>query len=171
MRGVTFVTVTAAVLCGCAQPPAPQKLTGPVAHLEMTQMTRGNNGHDFFFLSKIDGQDFYQQHKGVDLSGEITTVVDIPARTARFTIGAHTSYPAPIFGITNPVYDLAGDTTLTPVADQTYVIKGTLGPDYSAVWIENAQTGEIVGTKIEAKGSASIGFFKKLVCNPNSCRN
>ncbi|MDH3230310.1 MAG: hypothetical protein OEN55_11000 [Alphaproteobacteria bacterium] len=40
-------------------------------------------------------------------------------------------------------------------------MKGELGEDYSAVWIEDQQSGEIVGEKIEIHGSAALGFFQK----------
>jgi len=40
-------------------------------------------------------------------------------------------------------------------------VTGTLSEDYSAVWIEDAETHEIVGEKIEIQGSAALGFFQK----------
>jgi hypothetical protein len=41
-----------------------------------------------------------------------------------------------------------------PLAGATYVVKGSLGPDYSAVWIENVETGVQVGNKLMIKGAA-----------------
>jgi hypothetical protein len=46
---------------------------------------------------------------------------------------------------------VSGTVTFAATPDQTYVVKGQLGPDYSAVWIETS-AGEIVGTKIEKRG-------------------
>jgi hypothetical protein len=35
--------------------------------------------------------------------------------------------------------------------DKVYVIKGDLGKDYSAVWIEEESTHTVVGNKVELK--------------------
>ena len=40
-----------------------------------------------------------------------------------------------------------------------YIIKGELGPDFSAVWIEDEKTGAQVGNKLRIKGAAKAGFF------------
>ena len=50
---------------------------------------------------------------------------------------------------------------VVPSQDVTYVVKGQLGDDYSAVWIEDEKTGSIVGSKIEIKGSAKLGILQK----------
>jgi hypothetical protein len=177
VRTVTPLVLIGALMASCAQPPAPQKFTGPTAYLKTTETPRGENGGDFFYLTKIDGEDFYSQNTPIPKINDgthdtkITSTVEIPVKSTRFSVRAHTAYPAPIFGITNPVYDISGDITFTPVAGQTYALKGALEPDHSAVWIENTQTGEIVGTKVEANGSAKIDFFRKLVCDPNTCKN
>jgi len=36
-----------------------------------------------------------------------------------------------------------------------------LGDTYSAVWIEESQTGVLVGQKIELNGSSAVGLFQK----------
>jgi hypothetical protein len=39
--------------------------------------------------------------------------------------------------------------------------KGALGAQSSSVWLEDAQTLQIVGNKILIEGSAKLGFFEK----------
>ena len=80
---------------------------------------------------------------------------------AVFEIVGRTGYAAPIQSFTNKVYEVKGDVTFTPQERTVYVVKGTLGESYSAVWIEEKETGNLIGEKIEVEGSAALNFFQK----------
>jgi hypothetical protein len=58
-------------------------------------------------------------------------------------------------------YEVRGDIRVSPVPNGTYVVKGQLSADYSAVWIESVDTGELLGKKIEIKGSAKLNILEK----------
>jgi hypothetical protein len=57
-------------------------------------------------------------------------------------------------------YQLTGDISFTPVAGQTYVVKGTFSPSYAAVWIVNAATDQLAAPKLVANGSGKVPNFE-----------
>ena len=86
---------------------------------------------------------------------------DVPARPITVDLVARTEYAAPILALTSVVYQVAGQITFTPEESKFYVVRGVLSAEYAAVWIEDQQTQKIVDKKIEATGSAKLGFFQK----------
>ncbi|MEM6460467.1 MAG: hypothetical protein AAF724_00975 [Pseudomonadota bacterium] len=74
----------------------------------------------------------------------------VPIRTMKVTLAGLTYYAAPIGEMFNDVYRVSGDVDFTPVAGETYIVRGVLGKDYSAVWIETDE-GSIVTQKVENK--------------------
>jgi hypothetical protein len=130
--------------------------------------SHGGSGIDFFYLDKLNGRKIYQSlaattqaNQGNGFSMEPVMIKrDVPAQTATFTIIGRTHFAAPIQELSNKVYQVAGDVTFTPAPDASYVVKGTLGPGYSAVWIEG-KSGAVMGKKIEIQGDATLNFLEK----------
>ncbi|MFO1186885.1 MAG: hypothetical protein U1E87_05220 [Alphaproteobacteria bacterium] len=118
------------------------KVNGRTVDDSLTATRRASYGQGFLMTTKVVGR-------------------DIPAEPSRFLIVGRNDYAAPIQALSNKIYQVKGETSFTPVANGSYVVKGTLGPTYSAVWIEDASTGAVVGPKIEKEGSAELGFFEK----------
>jgi len=83
------------------------------------------------------------------------------AKPTSLQIVGRTEYAAPILVLTNPVYQVKGSIDFTPEANKRYVVKGELSEARSSVWLEDAQTQQIVGNKILIEGSAKLGFFEK----------
>ncbi len=86
---------------------------------------------------------------------------NVPAKPSTFKIVGRTEYAAPILALTNTVYRVAGTVTFTPEVYKHYVVRGTLGENYSAVWIEEEATNRQVGEKIELRGAARLGILEK----------
>lgn len=84
----------------------------------------------------------------------------VPAQPASFTIVGRTHYAAPILEMINRVYEVSGEINFSPLPDRSYTVKGVLGHDYSAVWIEDDK-GTVVAKKIEVQGSAALGLLQK----------
>ncbi|MDD5365244.1 MAG: hypothetical protein PHR30_07885, partial [Gallionellaceae bacterium] len=63
--------------------------------------------------------------------------------------------------LTNAIYQVTGDVSFTPDADKTYYVKGELGDNYSAVWLEDSDTHVVIDKKIELNGSAKLGIMDK----------
>ena len=65
------------------------------------------------------------------------------------TIMGHSYHGAPILSMLNSEYEVSGTVNFTPALNRIYEVRGTLAADYSAVWIEEAATGRVMGKKIE----------------------
>ncbi len=169
MRGIVLIAVTLS-LAGCVINPVPEGYSGRLAHITDSVTPRNDISADFFYLAKINGFTIPESISATDGSNRaagpakppVVVARNVPAQAATFTITAHTRYITPVYALSNPVYDVTGDINFTPLPDHDYVVKGVLGPDYSAVWIEDRQTGQIAGQKLEVQGSAALGTFGKL---------
>jgi hypothetical protein len=170
LRSIGGAVAATALLSGCVINPVPEGYNGTLAHVTDSVTPRNDISADFFYLAKINGFTVPDSLSATDGSNrtpgaEKPPVVigrDIPTTAASFTIVAHTRYTTPVYALTNPVYEVSGDVSFTPLAKHDYVVKGVLAADYSAVWIEDRQTGQVAAQKIEVKGSAALGTFGKL---------
>lgn len=70
-------------------------------------------------------------------------------------------YAMPIVALVSNIYEIKGEVTFIPVADHLYTVRGVLSETASSIWIEDTNTGEVVGKKIEVGGSTAIGIFEK----------
>ncbi len=71
----------------------------------------------------------------------------VPTKAITVSLVGQTFFSAPISTLFNKTYEVRGDVKFKPVAGQRYVVRGRLGEDYSAVWIETAG-GRVVGKKV-----------------------
>ena len=168
MRILALLFAAGVVLAACATNPIPEGYTGPIAHIADTVVAGSGRSVDIFYLGKINGRMINNaldatisanQGQGFNMKPEVITR-DVPAQQATFTIVGRTHYAAPILELTNKVYQVRGDVAFAPLANESYVVKGVLGPTYSAVWIEDSK-GSVVDKKIEVHGSAELGFMQK----------
>lgn len=150
----------AALLAGCAPGSAvPEGYTGPLARIADTGFSSGPTSAVIFALTAVNGQSI---DDSMAATGRANTgrgmavapaIIDraVPAESATFTIVGRRIYGAPIMGLMRPSYEVTGDVKFTPVADRTYKVRGQIRRDYSAVWIEDQETGAIMGSKVELK--------------------
>ncbi len=168
-RSIVLLLALGALLAACTANPVPEGYSGPTARIADSWTPRGAESADFFYLAAIDGRRIES-----DLSvtaaanygqGFSLTPVDygrnVPARPAAFAVVGRTHYAAPILELLNRVYEVKGEVRFTPAPGRSYVVKGVLGDDYSAVWIEDEATGAPVAPKIEIKGNAALGILEK----------
>jgi len=161
------------LLGGCVAPLTPSippGYTGPRALIRDTALVHSGSKVDFFVVVKVGGKEIKNSRsesmaanygQGFNLS-PVLLDREVPAeQPLQLEIIARTEYAAPILALTNAVYFVKGEVTFTPGEDHTYMVKGVLGPDYSAVWVEDTTTQQVVGNKIEVKGSAKLGFWSK----------
>lgn len=167
-----FTAALAIFLSGCFvtySPSVPEGYAGPLANVKDSADIRSEQEVVFFYLAAIDGADIKNSPTETRIANSgrgfhMTPLVldhDIPARETTVTIIGRNEYAADILAIMNPVYQVKGDVAFRPDSDGAYIVKGELKEDYSAVWIEDLKTGEIVTTKVEVYGSAKLGFFGK----------
>jgi hypothetical protein len=158
-------------LSGCASlaPSVPEGYTGPVAIIKDSVRPHGPSKAEFFYLSEIDDRKIddsrsrtlrTNQGRGFNMAPAIVER-NVAAKPSTFKIIGRTEYAAPILALTNTVYQVAGTVTFTPEAYRNYIVRGTLGESYSAVWVEDEATSKVVGEKVELRGAAKLGFFEK----------
>lgn len=171
MHKLSAVTVVTFCLQGCATftSPIPENYTGPVATIKDSVMAYSSAKADLFYLTHVEERRIEDSRsrtlkvnygRGLNMT-PVVLERKVPARTSTFKVVGRTEYAAPILALTNAVYQVTGDIKIAPEKDKTYIVKGELGENYSAVWIEDMETNSVVGEKIEIKGSAKLGFFEK----------
>lgn len=162
MRRTALAAVLATFVSSCLTNPVPEGYSGPLAKIEDTYASRAERSIDVFFLDSVNGKKLENaltattsRNAGRGFAMEpVGYARDVPAAAATFSIVGRTHYAAPILELTNTVYEVKGDVNFAPEPNHTYIVRGTLGPDTSAVWIEDAQTKTVIGNKIEVKGKA-----------------
>lgn len=148
-----------AFLAGCVTTyqPIPKGYTGSTVVIRDSKKFHSYKKSDLFYIEEINGNLIKNSlseslkvsyGRGFSL---ITMVLNtlVPTTKATFTIVGQTTFAAPILALTNDTYGIRGTVTFTPEAGKSYIVKGTLGKNYSAIWIEREQDGMIVGEKIE----------------------
>lgn len=168
----SFFTVIFAVfmISGCATySPIPDGYTGPRARILDSVNIHSSTKADFFSVEAVDGQTIansriktrqVNQGRGMFM-GPVVIGRDIPARPTVLKLVGRTEYGAPILALTKAVYQVQGDIQFEPQANKSYVVKGELSENYSAIWIEDVETNTVVGKKIEIMGSTKLNLFEK----------
>lgn len=177
MKNIGLVALFVLCLSGCTLAPSiPADYWGPQAKIEDSYNVNSAKTADFFYLDKIDGQKIWDSRYSTNQAsrghGSVMTprAIDrsVPARQAIFQIVGRTYYVAPIDRIFRTIYEVRGDIQFSPLPNHTYTVRGHIfdnGSDfdnYLAVWIQDDQTGEVIGTKIVLEGVPSLNIFRKL---------
>jgi hypothetical protein len=173
MKKLLTPILATALLAGCAAPrynPLPENYAGPSATVRDSFTVQGISKADFFYVAQVDGHDIDNalwasaaatRGRGMNLQ-KVPVQRSLPAsKPVTLTIVGRTEYAAPIQALTNVVYQVKGTIDFTPKPNKIYVVLGELGETASSVWLEEDDTHEVVGKKIEVKGSAALGFFDK----------
>jgi hypothetical protein len=170
IQSIAIGGLLAVCLSGCATyKPVPEGYTGPTATIKDTFKTFGGSKAEFFYLAEVDGHGVQNSRTAsLDNSRGMGMILRtfpihraVPTTPQSFTIVARTEYAAPILAMTHEVYQVKGVIQLTPEAGKTYVVKGVLNGDASAVWLEEEASQQVIGEKIKPSGSAKLGFFEK----------
>lgn len=158
-------------LSGCAtfSPSVPEGYKGPVAIIKDSVKPHSEKKADFFYVSEIDGKRIEDSRiktlnvnrgRGFNMTPSVIER-NVPAQQATFTLVGRTEYAAPILALTNTVYQVTGKVTFSPETYRSYVVRGELAENYSAVWLEDEVTGKAIGQKIEVNGPSKLGTFEK----------
>lgn len=171
MHRILFIIAIAFSMAGCVYAPSiPSGYSGPQAVIKDSVMVYSPRKADFFYLSKVDGQEVLNsrlrtnranQGQGMYMTPVVVENAIPAAKTIKLSIEGRTEYAAPVLVLTGTVYQIKGTIEFIPEPGKTYLVKGVLGKEYSAVWIEDQQSNTIINKKIEINGSAELGFFEK----------
>lgn len=162
----------ALLLTGCAtySPSVPDGYVGPRAQLEDSAKTFSSSKADFFVVEEIDGSKVdnslnetlrRNQGRGMSMTTYFVSRPLIAGRPIKITVKGRTHYAAPIQALTSTVFQVKGLVEFTPIPNGRYVVRGELSDNYSAVWVEDAETSKVMGQKVEINGSAKLGVLEK----------
>lgn len=153
--------------CNFYEPSVPEGYDGPLATLKDTAKMYSYAKADAFYLTSVDGREVENSRLRLENAhydvapDKILVKRDIPATELTLGIEGRTLYSAPIMTLMSTVHRVAGTVDFVPEAGKTYAVKGQLGDNYAAVWIEDAATHDIVTERVEIRGPNSLGFFEK----------
>jgi hypothetical protein len=170
VKRIVLLIITSVILSGCAtyHKTIPDEYAGPTATIQDTAKVADSGKADFFYLSYIDGKRIEDSRiKSMVAShglGNYLKIVllenSVPSEEHIFTIVGRTEYAMPIRALAETVFEVKGDITFTPQANEKYVIKGSLTEERSLVWLEKESSGEVID-QIEIIGSSALGFWSK----------
>lgn len=155
-------------LSGCTTTgPIPENYSGPTAMIVDSSANRVDRKGflnprppkvDLFYAYKVNGKEIdtiatetynKNQHQGFRME-VVPTERRVPVEPLTVEIAASTYHAAPVGVLFDKSYSVTGTVKFTPAAGQRYFVRGTLGENYSAVWIESAG-GRVVTKKIEKR--------------------
>lgn len=142
---------------GCASSPLPENYSGATAIIRDSVVPINNSRAKFFWVSKVDGRTIESSPektrienygRGLNMQPKIVER-KVAAQKLTVRIEAGISFAADILALTNKSYAVGGEVELKAEPNKVYVVKGTISPETSSVWIEEAATGKVVSAKID----------------------
>jgi len=156
-----LITIMAIILAlvGCvSNKPIPDGYVGNLATIQDSYKSVSDTKARFFQLAKVDNRDVltsssatYEKNYGQGFSMSIVkTQRVVPAIKSTLHIEGITHVAAPILAFGGGMYSVKGVVEVALKSGKTYVVRGVLSENYSAVWLEDSH-GNIVSKKIEKK--------------------
>lgn len=151
---IPLLTLT---LAGCqAFAPEPDVATLPHASVIGTHIDVSDDRIDTFRALEING------HRVLELGdqpsrliGKDATNLVVAGRSARVEVEGFAFYNNTVRRMFWDPMHVEGAIEFVPTADATYVLHGSVTPEVSSIWLENAATHEIVGQKVSLPGRAA----------------
>lgn len=149
--------------CSIYSSSVPENYAGPRAQLNDSIRSQSRTKADFFVAEEIDGRridhsldETFRKNRGrgFSLTSYQLGRPLVAGKSIKVLIMGRTYYAAPIQELTGRVFQVKGIVEFTPRVNTLYVVRGVLGENYSAVWIEDTETHQPVGQKIEVSGAA-----------------
>jgi len=145
-----------------AEPGVPDGYAGPIATVFDSALRPRGGGAQFFFVSSVDGRTLdtnldatrrVNQGKGNSMV-LMTQARELPAQPLKLVLEGQTAFAAPIVEIfkASQMLSVKRTVSFTPQMNRTYVVRGSLKPEETAVWIEDAETHERVPATEIAEG-------------------
>ena len=159
-----FSVLLALPLVGCATyKPVPEGYTGPIATVADSGFTEDGTKAQLFVLSEVDGNRIRTSFEASANASygkgfSLTTVFvkrEVPAKPMKVKLLASHTTGAPIQALFSQVagtfFSVEGTVDFNPQPNGSYVVKGELKKEGSAVWIEDANTNQPVTEKVVKK--------------------
>jgi hypothetical protein len=152
-------------LSGCATTylPIPADYKGPTAYVVDSASSEDSTRARLFYLVSIEGNVIpnaggatYSDNQGRGFRISPSTVGRrIQARPQKVVLRGTHAMGAPIHELgaraAGTFFSVSGEIEFSPEPDGQYVVKGELKKEGSSVWIEDANSGRVVGEKVVEK--------------------
>jgi hypothetical protein len=147
-------TIIAATLAGCqALAPEPDIATLPHATVADSHADVGADRVDTFRVLEVNGRRVLDLgDQPIKKIGHDFTQLVAAGRPVRVEVEGLAFYNNTARRMFWDPMHVQGVVEFVPAADAKYVLHGSVTPDLSSVWIENADTHEVVGAKVSAVG-------------------
>lgn len=148
------ISLLTLALAGCqAFAPQPDVATLPHASVAGTHIDVSDDRIDTFRAIEIDGHQVLEiVDQPVKLIGKDVTHLVVAGRSVRMEVEGFAFYNNTFRRMFWDPMHVEGAIEFVPVANATYVLRGSVTPEMSSVWLENASTHEVAGQKISAPG-------------------
>ena len=161
--GVAPIAAVAAclALAGCATyQPVPAGYGGPVVTVTDSVISEDNSKAQFFVLEEVDGHPIEtsfgataQASRGRGFALSLRLIErQLPVRPVKVKLYAGHTTGAPIHAVFSQLagtfFSVEGIVDFSPALEHHYVVKGELKKQGSSVWIEDAETGQLVTEKV-----------------------
>lgn len=161
MKFLRFLPLLALAGCASLYEPVPAGYSGPTAMLADSGFYEDGTKAQFFAAVAIDGKDIdntifasrrASQNHGFALTAQFITR-PVPAQPMKVKlIGTHQT-AAPIHELMSRAagtfFSVEGEVDFNPLPGESYVVRGELKKGGSEVWIEDADTKQVVTTKVQ----------------------
>jgi hypothetical protein len=158
---LVFCSAAFALLSGCTPfaSPMPKNYAGPIAIAKDSVKKLSERKAEFFYITHINGKRVEDSRfrwlmrnpdRGLTLRPEAIER-NFPALISTFTVAGTTEHTESSLARMNNAIEVKGTITFIPLNYHHYIVRGELGEKYSAIWIEDEETGQKIGEKIEAR--------------------
>ena len=147
---------------GCYQTftPVSDNQAANVAFIKNTIKTVEEGQLAGFYIVEVQGQRVnnipLQQY--FDKTHESSANIAVSAQPITLTIKGMNTFENDNLVLSSQVHEVTGTVSFIPQKNKNYVVYGKLDSDYSAVWIEDSETGEIIDEKVIQK-KEPVFFF------------
>jgi len=138
-----------ALLAGCVAAPVAPPIQGPKVVIDDSYLREGQGQAHFFYVESVDGKwikNTYSETYRESISNGAAFVMtgksrELPAKKTRLDLVGRIGFAINLQEMmySGERYLVEGSVNFSPTADTHYLVKGTLTPAGSAVWIEDTQ--------------------------------
>ena len=153
----TPLLAMALALAGCqALGPLPDVSSQPHATIAGTHVDVDGDRIDTWRVLEVDGHDVLPStDQPYKLFGHDHATLVAAGRGVRVEVEGLAFYSNTVRRMFWDPMHVQGVVEFVPVAGASYVVRGSVSPELSSVWIENADTHEPIGRRISAPGRAA----------------
>jgi len=146
--------------CASSYKPVPDDYTGPTATISDSGIVESQSKAQLFAVTAIDGNPIANSFGATAHASAgqglriIKSLVErqVPAHAMKITLEASHTTGAPIHALFSQAagtfFSVKGTLDFTPKPGGKYVVKGELKKDGSSVWLEDAETHQLVTEKV-----------------------